>query len=55
VVVNQDEDRVFEGELESDMLVIVTVFSARMHGARPNKSKMLINGVAKALGDAAGA
>ena len=53
VVINQDEDRAFEGELASDVLVIVTVFSVRRYGARSNKK--LIDGVAKAGDDAAGA
>lgn len=54
VIINQGEDRSFEEELASDVLEIVTVFSARMYGARSHKNKALIDGVVKAVDDAAG-
>lgn len=53
VIINQGDDRSFEQELASDMLEIVTVFSARMYGARSHKNKRLIKGVEKAVADAA--
>jgi predicted site-specific integrase-resolvase len=54
VIVNKgDSERSFEEELASDVLEIVTVFSARMYGARSNKNKKLIEGVSKAVADAA--
>jgi excisionase family DNA binding protein len=55
VIINQGDDRSFEEELASDVLEIVTVFSARMYGARSHKNKKLIEGVEKAVEDAEGA
>jgi len=55
VIINQGDDRWFEEELASDVLEIATVFSARMYGARSHKNKKLIEGVTKAVADAAGA
>ena len=55
VIINQGDDRSFEEELASDVLEIVTVFSARMYGARSHKNKKLIEGVTQAVSDAAGA
>ena len=52
VIINQGDDRSFEEELASDVLEIVTVFSARMYGARSGKNKKLIEGVGKAVADA---
>ena len=53
VVINQgDTDKSFEEELASDVLEIVTVFSARMYGARSHKNKKLIEGVERAVRDA---
>jgi predicted site-specific integrase-resolvase len=52
VIINQGDDRSFEEELASDVLEIVTVFSARMYGARSHKNKKLIDGVTKAVTDA---
>ena len=49
------DDRSFEEELARDVLEIVTVFSARMYGARSHKNKKLIEGVEQAVSDAAGA
>lgn len=53
VIINQGDDRSFEEELASDVLEIVTVFSARMYGARSHKNKRLIDGVEQAVADAA--
>jgi excisionase family DNA binding protein len=52
VIINQGEDRSFEEELASDVLEIVTVFSARMYGARSHKNKKLIDGVREVVRDA---
>jgi predicted site-specific integrase-resolvase len=52
IIINQGQDRTFEEELASDVLEIVTVFSARMYGARSHKNKKLIDGVQKAVSDA---
>lgn len=55
VIINQGDDRSFEEELASDVSEIVTVFSARMYGARSHKNKRLIDGVAQAVDDVPGA
>lgn len=50
VIVNKsDEEISFEQELVTDMLELVTVFSARLYGARSRKNKKLIDGVASAI------
>ena len=54
VIINQGEDKTFEEELAQDVLEIVTVFSARMYGARSHKNKKLIEGVERAVADAEG-
>jgi predicted site-specific integrase-resolvase len=51
VIINQGDERSFEEELASDVLEIVTVFSARMYGARSHKNKKLIEGVQQAAND----
>lgn len=51
IIINQGDERSFEEELASDVLEIVTVFSARMYGARSHKNKKLIDDVAKAVAD----
>jgi predicted site-specific integrase-resolvase len=51
VIINQGDERSFEEELASDVLEIVTVFSARMYGAGSHKNKKLIEGVTKAVND----
>lgn len=55
VIVNSGEEASFEEELASDVLEIITVFSARMYGARSHNNKKLIDGVRKAVSDATGA
>ena len=52
IIINQGDERTFEEELASDVLEIVTVFSARMYGARSHKNKKLIEGGEKAVDDA---
>ena len=42
VIINQGEDASFEEELAKDVLEIITVFSARLYGARSRKNKKLI-------------
>lgn len=50
VIVNKSlEETTFEIELETDMIELITVFSARLYGARSHKNKRLIDGVAKAV------
>jgi predicted site-specific integrase-resolvase len=43
VLVNQGEDLSFEEELAQDVLEIITVFSARMYGARSKKNIKLLD------------
>ena len=52
VIVNSGEESSFEEELASDVLEIITVFSARMYGARSHKNKKLVDGMRKAVTDA---
>jgi len=52
VIINQGDERSFEEELADDVQEIVTVFSARLYGARSHRNKKLIEGVAKAVDDA---
>lgn len=49
VIINQGDERSFEEELASDVLEIVTVFSARLYGARSHKNRKLIEGVSAAV------
>lgn len=50
VIVNKSiEETTFELELATDMIELITVFSARLYGARSHKNKRLIDGVAKAV------
>jgi putative resolvase len=50
VIINQGDDVSFEEELAKDVLEIITVFSARLYGARSHKNKKLIE-AAKVLID----
>lgn len=50
VIINQGEETSFEEELAKDVLEIITVFSARLYGARSHKNKKLIE-AAKVLID----
>jgi predicted site-specific integrase-resolvase len=52
VILNQGEDTSFEQDLANDVLEIITVFSARLYGARSKKNKKLIEGL-KAAAEAA--
>ena len=49
VILNASEDTSFEDDLVQDVLEIITVFSARLYGARSRKNKKLV----EALQDAA--
>ncbi|MEW6764107.1 MAG: IS607 family transposase [Pseudomonadota bacterium] len=52
VIINQGEDSSFEEELASDVLEIVTVFSARLYGSRSHRNRKLIDGVRQAVQEA---
>jgi predicted site-specific integrase-resolvase len=49
VILNKKEDATFEEDLASDVLEIITVFSARLYGARSSKNKKLIQNLANSL------
>jgi len=52
VIINRGEESSFEEELASDVLEIITVFSARLYGSRSNKNQKLIDGMRTAVKDA---
>jgi predicted site-specific integrase-resolvase len=49
VIINQGVDTTFEEDLASDVLEIVTVFSARLYGSRSHRNRKLIDGVRRAV------
>ena len=51
VLINQGGESSFEEELAADVLEIITVFSARLYGARSRKNKKLIDGLKSAVDD----
>ena len=51
VIVNKGETPSFEEELASDVLEIITVFSARLYGSRSHKNKKLMDNLKQAVSD----
>ena len=51
VIINQGEDLSFEEDLAKDVLEIITVFAARLYGARSHKNKNLIKAAKVLLDD----
>jgi putative resolvase len=51
VIINKSEDTTFEEDLAKDVLEIITVFSARLYGARSDKNKRLLENMQKAVDD----
>ena len=49
MILNQGEDTTFEEDLAKDVLEIVTVFSARLYGARSRKNRKLLEGIRNAV------
>jgi putative resolvase len=49
VIINQGEDASFEEDLAKDVLEIITVFSARLYGARSRKNQKLLDGLRAAV------
>ncbi|PNK16504.1 IS607 family transposase, partial [Cylindrospermopsis raciborskii] len=50
VIMNKStEETTFEQELVTDMIELITVFSARLYGSRSRKNKKLLDNVAKAV------
>ena len=52
VIINQSQETRFEEELAKDVLEIITLFSARLYGARSKKNQRLIDAMRKAVVDA---
>ena len=52
VIINKGDDTTFEEDLAKDVLEIITVFSARLYGARSRKNQKLIEGLKKAVDNA---
>jgi putative resolvase len=42
IVINRTEDSTFEEDLATDVLEIITVFSARLYGSRSHKNKKIV-------------
>lgn len=53
VIINRSEDSTFEEDLASDVLEIITVFSARLYGSRSHKNKALVKELREVLKDTA--
>ncbi len=51
VIINQGEDLSFEEDLAKDVLEIITVFAARLYGARSHKNKKLLEAAKVLLED----
>lgn len=51
VIINQGSEPSFEEELAKDVLEIITVFSARLYGARSHKNKKLIEAAKVLIND----
>jgi putative resolvase len=49
LIINKGEDTSFEEDLASDVLEIITVFSARLYGSRSRKNAKLLDAVQKAV------
>lgn len=45
VIINRTEDSTFEEDLATDVLEIITVFSARLYGSRSHKNKKIVEGL----------
>lgn len=52
VIINKGQDSSFEEDLASDVLEIITVFSARLYGSRSHRNQKLIDGVRQAVQEA---
>jgi putative resolvase len=51
IIINQGQDVSFEEELAKDVLEIITVFSARLYGARSHKNKKLVEAAKVLIND----
>jgi putative resolvase len=48
IIINAKEESSFEDDLVQDVLEIITVFSARLYGARSRKNKKLLDALTEA-------
>lgn len=48
MIINKTESSSFEDDLVQDVLEIITVFSARLYGARSRKNKNLLDALKEA-------
>ena len=53
ILINNSEDTTFEEDLATDVLEIITVFSARLYGAKSKKNKKLLEDVANVVKEVA--
>jgi len=51
LIINKGEDTSFEEDLATDVLEIITVFSARLYGSRSRKNAKIIEAVKKTVTD----
>lgn len=52
VIINKSHEELsFEQELVTDMIELITVFSARLYGSRSRKNQKLIDNMIKAVQD----
>jgi putative resolvase len=51
VIINRSEDSTFEEDLASDVIEIITVFSARLYGSRSDKNKKIVEELQKVAKD----
>lgn len=49
IILNKKEDATFEEDLASDVLEIITVFSARLYGSRSHKNKKILENLTKSV------
>ena len=49
VIINKGSDASFDEDLAQDMLEIITIFNARLYGARNRKNQQIIHGMHKVL------
>ncbi len=54
VIINASEEASFEEELVSDVLEIITVFSARLYGSRSHKNKQVLDALREAAQEVSG-
>lgn len=49
VIINKGDDETFEEDLATDILEIMTMFSARLYGTKSKKNKEILDGVVKVV------